>query len=96
MVSSSLSTSRTLGVPLTDNNTTVNPTANSDSTFSTSNLSNTKPPIKRPGSHKNKLTRLRSFFFKSSSPSSFSRAQQQQAPHTMLSSSSLSNPISRT
>ncbi|CAF2708000.1 unnamed protein product [Rotaria sp. Silwood2] len=94
MVPSSLSTSRTVTISSTGNNTIINPTTTDAEVLSTSISSNTKLSIKHPAKQNNKLTRLRSFFFKSFSPSSsFSRTQQQQ---TTLSSSSLPNRISRT
>ncbi|CAF0725616.1 unnamed protein product [Rotaria sordida] len=99
MVPSSLSTSRTVAISSTGNNTIINPTTTDASALSTSISSNTKASIKHPAKPNNKLTRLRSFFFKSFSPSSsFSRTQQrqQQQQQTTLSSSSLPNRISRT
>ncbi|CAF3347239.1 unnamed protein product [Rotaria sp. Silwood1] len=96
MIPSSLSTSRTAAISSTGNNTIINPTSTDASALSTSISFNTKSSIKHPAKQNNKLTRLRSFFFKPFSPSSsFSRTQQQQQ-QTTLSSSSLSNRISRT
>ncbi|CAF0805098.1 unnamed protein product [Adineta steineri] len=97
-IPSSLSTSRSMGVPLTDNNTIVNSTDTNETTFSTSKSSNTKTSIKHSTSHTNKLTRLRSFFFRTSPfSSSFSRTQQQQQQQqTTLSTPSLSNRIPTT
>jgi hypothetical protein len=70
------STSHATPIPSTDNNTNINPTTTSERADSNSS-------IKHASIRNKKLTRLRSFFFRTSS-----RAQQQQP--------ALSNQISTT